>query len=746
MVEDALREGKSIEFFRQILKYDIELWKNKYLFDIIANDTVYATSDRCDAHYDLVRDIINMSIESHISFWQDDDTLRQWIHLLVEQKYPWFVCSRWNHLRPTAISFLHDASMMHCHTGNLHQLLRQHCISSLWEDDDFMHSVENQEIFFNTLEKGKNKSFLKTVKTQLSHYPYTDPDCVRVTIEALCLRKSVKIFAFFVNHEHAQHVKDEHAGFILLNLCANGMVSLFEDMFHQMYNDECTPPVNNWVIWFHHIYGRYSSSSWKERSSRSDLRDMFMSLLKIFDICMPSQAWCELLTNVSDVPILQMCMHTKYANKLYTQILFYLRKAIQSLPDTFTSVIVSSTDNEQTTIEWSSIEQEKDFFLIVDSLLMSSQGWTSFANALRWGNRECVQWMFEQCKEDDKSFLLNTLCKTSSNPTRYDNPLTLAMYNPDLSILHSLIYTVNDDKQLHDWCCQCECRSIITALARVSFFHTKQQVKQRWELITTIHPSIKTYKSVMVEAFLDEWHQHTRVSYPGYEYNWNELEETFLFQEIMQLSYPLDVPAAQYALTSVSSGWSAFHRRFKTILKYGGMEDVIGTYNALVSTECVCLPHLFAFESYDVFKHALIHTNAQLYKMVFAWSQRPMKDLRYFIIRLTDRLNQNIHAILPSDYSYYACTDYCIYADENPLKEQWSIWLKYGLMPLIMYRSNSTTSVPNILNITLKAYRMLRRCLQRRWKKLHASKPLYINHKKLMFMVRCDDSLFHNKR
>ena len=746
MVEDALREGKSIAFFKNIQKYEIELWENKYLFDIIANDTVYATGERCDAHYDLVRDIINISIESRLSFWQDDDTMYQWIHLLVEQKYPWFVCSLWNHLRPTAISFLHDASMMHCHTGNLHQLLRQNCIASLWETDDFMHSVTDQALFFNTLEKRKNKSFLKTVKTQLSHYPYTEPSYVRITIEALCLRKSLKIFRCFVNHEQAQYVKDEHVDFILLNLCKNGMVLLFEDMFHQMYNDECTPSIHNWFTWFHCIYDSNSSDSWKKRSS-SELCNMFMSLLKLFDMCMPAQAWCELLTQVSNVPILQMCMHTKYANKIYTQMLFYLRRAIQSLPDTFTTVIVNSTDNEPTTIEWSSIEQEKDFFLIVDSLLVSSQGWTSFANALRWGNRECVQWMLEQCKEDDKSFLLNTLCKTSSHPSRYDNPLTLAMYNPDLSILHLVVHAVNDDKQLHDWCCQCECRSIIIALARVSFFHTNEQVKQRWKLITTLYPSISTYKSEMVEAFLNEWHEHTRIfDQLDHEKKWNELEESFLFREIMRLPCPLDVLSAQYALTSVRVEWSAFHHRMKTILKYGGMKDVIGTYIALVSTECVCLPHLYAFESYDVFKNALVHTNTSLYKMVFAWSQRSMNELNYFVKKLAERWNQNIHAILPPDYSYYACTDHCIYTHESRLKEQWGVWLDYGLLPLIMYRSNSTLSVPNILNLTLKAYRMLRRCLQRRWKKLHTSTPLYINHKKIMFMVRCDDSLFPNKR
>ena len=164
MVEEALHEGRSVIFFQNVKKYDIELWSNRFLFDVIAKDYVTKTSERCDAHYDLVRDIIQMSIDSRISFWEDDDTLREWIYLLVEQKYPWFVCSSWNHLRPTAISFLHNASLLCCHTGNLHQLLHKNMISHLWEDTDFMTSMVDQAIFFHSLEHRSQKSFLKTFK------------------------------------------------------------------------------------------------------------------------------------------------------------------------------------------------------------------------------------------------------------------------------------------------------------------------------------------------------------------------------------------------------------------------------------------------------------------------------------------------------------------------------------------------------------------------------------------------------
>ena len=174
MVERALDNGDSTLFYKHIQDYNIELWTTGFLFDHIERDVVYKTRERCDAHYELVRDLLVSSIEDdQLDWYDDDDILQQWINLLVERKYPWFVCSVWNHLRPIAISFLHHASMVHCHTGNLHQLLRQGLIAHLWEDVDFMASLEQNSSFFVDMEYS-NKSFLKTFRKQIQQFPFHD--------------------------------------------------------------------------------------------------------------------------------------------------------------------------------------------------------------------------------------------------------------------------------------------------------------------------------------------------------------------------------------------------------------------------------------------------------------------------------------------------------------------------------------------------------------------------------------------
>ena len=82
-------------------------------------------------HYELVRNLLDASTTSNYAYW-DEDRIKRWIDMLVERQYPWFVCKSWNHLTPVAISILHECSLFHHHSSNLHKLLHQGLIEHLW--------------------------------------------------------------------------------------------------------------------------------------------------------------------------------------------------------------------------------------------------------------------------------------------------------------------------------------------------------------------------------------------------------------------------------------------------------------------------------------------------------------------------------------------------------------------------------------------------------------------------------------
>ena len=79
MVERAFHDGDSSSFEKYVSEYDIQLWSNRFVFDMIARDYVHKTSDRPEAHYELVRDLLQFSIEHSTVDWNDDDVLHEWI-------------------------------------------------------------------------------------------------------------------------------------------------------------------------------------------------------------------------------------------------------------------------------------------------------------------------------------------------------------------------------------------------------------------------------------------------------------------------------------------------------------------------------------------------------------------------------------------------------------------------------------------------------------------------------------------
>ena len=87
---------------------------------------------QCQAHCELLRELLLASFRIHIRYWQNATTIVEWTRLLVSRKYPWYICGLWvlHKIHTCAVEALGVISVEYCHFGVLNQLL--HKAVSLW--------------------------------------------------------------------------------------------------------------------------------------------------------------------------------------------------------------------------------------------------------------------------------------------------------------------------------------------------------------------------------------------------------------------------------------------------------------------------------------------------------------------------------------------------------------------------------------------------------------------------------------
>ena len=72
--------GKTDLFLKSVKDRSVDIWCDEILFYLVEEKCVSATNQRCAQHYDMIKQIIDESIEEHHTLWQDDDLLKRWIY------------------------------------------------------------------------------------------------------------------------------------------------------------------------------------------------------------------------------------------------------------------------------------------------------------------------------------------------------------------------------------------------------------------------------------------------------------------------------------------------------------------------------------------------------------------------------------------------------------------------------------------------------------------------------------------
>lgn len=727
MVEQAFYDGSHNRFMHYIESYNIELWKTRFLFETIERDDVLYTRDRCDAHYELVRDVLQKSIEEKSHNWDSDDIVEQWIHLLVERKYPWFVCSVWNHLRPTAVSILHHASMIHCHPGNLHQLVYQKLIAHIWEDVDFLCNLGDQNDFFTCVEH-THKSFRKFFRKQLVHFPFDDVESVEALLSILVGLKCTKTLRCLLNCSHSADIYDADPH-LLFKLCRTHDAKLLDTALAH-YSGPLT--VGNWHRLFFNVHEEYITS-WKQHPlDNGDTTVIFELLLHTAHERLDAAEWLELIATTTNNSFLSLFMHCEQAATLLDIIHQHTIQAMEAVPADH----ITCFEMRNVQFHWSGFA--KDSVLnVVDALSANINGWTAFANALRWGVLPSVRWFLDRCPNDE--FLTGSM-RTAGMPARRDNALSLALYNPEPKIYKQLLrFMETKKKEVTKWVLQDNGKLVSIALTRLSFFHP-QEALTRFLHLFTLCPDLCEKKNELLEAFVNEWYNHYAWHNSS---SWNEAESLTRDHPILDrlLSLPQHITNAN-AVTILlrSSKGSAFRDFVNYIFTTNTSTDFVkDVYIDLVhQSGCDSEECLMAVEAVSSFKTMMRTTQPDAYRFYMAWSKHSVDEFKSFHDRMKHLWHQPHRLVMPANYSYYACTHMRIHPHCETVPDMWRTWISLGLVPLFFVHKMNWSHTPTLLHQTLKVLRFLRRCLQRKYRCAHHRQQDLHQRKKMRFMVKCN--------
>lgn len=733
--------GETSLFLESSNKQNIDLWGCDTLFYAIQETCVDQTNKRCSAHYDLMKVLIDASFEEY-DIWQDDDYLKKWIHLLVEHKYPWFVCSSWNHLRPVAISFLHHTSLVYQHFGVLHQLLRHDYIDHMW-NDEFLYSIVDQSEFYRMLMKPKYKSFLKIFKKQLDHYPFYDEESIAITLESIYLCNANKVLRLFLNHPQSISFWDKRE--LLHKVCVMCDTELFDAVYSEHHEDSA-PEIEHWWKCFSVIFGDIHLCS-KTKEEKKNCFKMFSHLLDKFEQHMQIQDWCPLLLH-SEMFFFKFFVRSPKCLELLQRVWTYLIHSIESSSPTDTITIMSRYCNYEYTISYRELldlhHNKLLFYKLNDSCNKNCRKWSFFANVLRWCNYPTTKWIMQQC--NDEQILYDTLCVSSSAEERFDNPITLALYNIDSRILDRIINTLQEKERedlLCEWILMGDGTSVITSLVRLSLFYPRQapiRFLRMLKLCSTLH----IHKSKLVETLIQEWHYHRNIN-TDFSRSHNQFESfasNELLNQLLELPFALESKSL-CGLLSQCENENVFKKTINVAFSKYQLIHPIDAYIELIKDRSVPIRHILAFEQHPEMQTQLKSFPKQQSQIILHWLIRDENpEFDFFMNRAKHQWLWNMHKMFSTNITdlYVNATNYEI----QYLKYyEWYTIVCNGLLPLCVFYTSHNTQF-DFLYTMLKAFRLVRRCLQRRFKLLRRS--ISRSRKRLHFMIKCQpDCLTKNK-
>lgn len=725
--------GKTDLFLKSVKDRSVDIWCDEILFYLVEEKCVSATNQRCAQHYDMIKQIIDESIEEHHTLWQDDDLLKRWIYHLVECKYPWFVCSSWNHLRPIAISFLHQASLMYTHFGVLHQLLRHCYIEHMWECD-FVGSIMDQSELFCAITKPAHKSFLKQFTQQLNYYPFDDHDAVATTIEALYLQNCAKVLKLFLQHSNSASFWNHNR--LIHRACKMCDSDLFDAVYEKRYT-QVSPSIDIWWQCFSAIFSDFQGCVSKPKEAKQKCFEMFSHVLDVFEARMDVRNWCSLVL-YGEVLFLQLFVRSSFCYTLTQRVWAYFIQSIEAnnaaTPEDTITYFSYDREYEIPYSTLFTLHQNKTLLTTLNVRFTDKKKWTFVANVIRWCDFKMVEWVRQE--SDSQMITDSDIYCVSGCTKRQDNPLTLSLYNTDSRILNYIISALQTDKKddtLRDWISAQSGTSMITALVRLSLFHP-QQAHERFAQMYALCPQLLTYKSNLINIVVEEWSCHLHMDTP-FSRSHNPFESfasNTLLTTLFELPYQLKAKSMCGILANCENE-TVFTHTLQTAFTHYRLVEPIDAYLEFVENRNFPHSYLVAFETHPEMETRLRSMRTHQTLVIHHWLIRSdPTEFDAFLYRAKHKWRWNVHKIVSSDLKNLMVegTQYNVC---NLMYDEWYSLISNGLLPLCVY--HPYVSRLTFLQRMLSAFRLMRRCLQRRFKRLRAHTTR--SRKRLHFIIKC---------
>lgn len=456
--------------------------------------------------------------------------VQRWTHLLVSKSYPWFVCSVWmTHLpdQPRMQTALECAALMHSHTGVLHQLLHKGHTTSLWaigawwdeEEDDITEC-------FRSLLAYKNRRFYTThVVACVGAFPYADEAVSQKvrgalmelggeTEGALCM-KALGCLEHLCAHDRS-HGCLWHTPSLLEEAVLTGSAVVVRWVFRRCFErafDSTAEAMGSryWLEWLKH------TQPLSQRNRGMVVNDLCMELLRQCRAFTTDEAWCDMLVAAdARTSVLTVLLCTSGAHTIMNLVDTWTRETLARLSPTHTTPVYQWSTNMQADVKWSVLcANPAQWFVQVNTWMENTSGWTPFANALRWGTVQSVTW----CLAHGASICAVPNCLTHTLNT-VDNSLTLALSNGDIGVWHVFLAQVDRSWSsahvrtlVRKWATHNHGESLAMALGRQSFNNRHTSTVQKLKmLLPYVHDEVLACKGTVVCHILSAW-EHYAASY-----------------------------------------------------------------------------------------------------------------------------------------------------------------------------------------------------------------------------------------
>jgi len=239
----------------------------------------------------------------------------------------------------------------------------------------------------------------------------------------------------------------------------------------------------------------------------------------------------------------------------------------------------------------------------------------------------------------------------------------------------------------------------------------------------------------MIFTLIQEWnlhiHLHTECSR---SYNpFVSLVSNKLLTQLLEIPYPLEGKSLQGVLSQCETE-DVFNDTVHNAFTKYQLIHPIDVYYDLIADRSVPISYILSFEHYPEMQKLLHSVSKQRTHIILHWLERgEQAEFDNFIYRAKHIWLWNMHNVFSpnlSEFNREICKMRCQlgYSD-------WFTLVSNGLIPLCVFHT-SNNAYYDFLHEILKAFRLVRRHLQRRFKLLrhYTTKTL----KRMHFMIKCN--------